>query len=31
MEKDGLKIEWLDWDDNPEKQVSFIKEKLNSA
>lgn len=31
MEKDGLKIEWLDWEDSPEKQVSFIKEKLNSA
>lgn len=31
MEKDGLKIEWLDWEDSREKQVSFIKEKLNSA
>lgn len=31
MEKDGLKIEWLDWEDSPEKQISFIKEKLTSA
>lgn len=30
MEKDGLKIEWLEWESPIEKQVDFIKDKLNS-
>ena len=30
MEKDGLKIEWLDWESPIEKQIDFIKNKLNS-
>lgn len=29
MEKDGLKIEWLDWEDSIEKQVDSIKNKLD--
>lgn len=29
MEKDGLKIEWLHWEDPLDKQLSFIKDKIN--
>jgi tRNA dimethylallyltransferase len=29
MEKDGLKIEWLNWGDPLDKQINFIKDKLN--
>lgn len=28
MEKDGLNIEWLNWEDPVDKQVDFIKSKL---
>jgi hypothetical protein len=29
MEKDGLKIEWLNWQDPLDKQIDFIKRRLS--
>ncbi len=31
MEKDGLNIEWLNWENSIETQIEFIKSKLNFA